>query len=189
MEAEALLRNWWSYLLRGIVSLIFAILLLAWPGATLKTIMVIIGIFLLIDGVINLIRSIVLAARKERWGWTLIWGVAGLLIGIIIITHMKFTLEFVAILAGIWVLIMGVAEIAFAFDMPPESGRGILAVIGIISIAFGIVIIAAPFDTVYALSVVLGIYLLVVGGICAAFSFYARGKQHQFRKMVEEAEK
>jgi uncharacterized membrane protein HdeD (DUF308 family) len=187
MELEVIFRNWWSYLLRGLVAVIFAILLLAWPGATLKAFMVIIGIFLLLDGFINMIRSAVLAGRREKWGWSLIWGLAGIIIGIIIISHTRFTLEFVATLAGIWVLLMGIAEIALAFDMPPESGRGIVAVLGIISIAFGIIIIATPFGTIYALSVVFAIYLIVVGALDVVLSYYVRKMQKGVEKAVEEA--
>ena len=115
MEIEILRRSWWSYVLRGVAALIFGILFLAYPGATLKTFITLLGIFLVIDGAINIIRSIIFVFKKEPWGWTLVWGLVGLLIGLILINHTDFTLAFVAILAGIWVIIL--AAIGFSIGI------------------------------------------------------------------------
>ena len=185
MEVDILYRSWWSYVLRGILALVFGILFLAYPGATLRTFIILIGVLLIIDGVINLIRSVVFVFRKEPWGWTLVWGMAGLLIGLIFVNHTDFTLGFVAILVGIWVIIMGVAEIAVAFDMPPESGRGALAVLGVISLGFGIAILAWTAGTVYALMVLFGIYLLVVAVMDFIIGIYVGRMQHKVKQEVE----
>lgn len=184
MEVNVILRNWWSFALRGVLAIIFAIILLAWPAVTLKVLITIIGILMLIDGFANMIRSAVLAGRKEKWGWTLVEGLVGVLIGLIVLAHMEFTVAFVAILAGIWVIIMGIAQIAVAFDLPPETGRGILGVVGIISIAFGIVIVAYPFGSVYALTVLIGIYALVKGGMDIVVSIYAWRLQREEKKEI-----
>lgn len=187
MEVDILYRSWWSYIARGILALIFGILFIAYPGATLKTFITIVGIFLIIDGLVNVVRSIVFLFRKEPWGGTLVWGIVGLLLGAILINHTEFTLGFVAILLGIWVIIMGIAEIAVSIDMPPNSGRGFLAVFGVISLAFGIVILAWTAETVYALMVILGIYLLFMALMDFIISIYALRFQHKEEKEIEEA--
>ena len=187
MEVDILYRSWWSYIVRGVLALIFGILFIAYPGATLKTFITILGIFLVIDGVVNVVRSIIFIFRKEPWGWTLVWGIVGLLLGSILIRHTEFTLGFVAILAGIWVIIMGIAEIAISIDMPPNSGRGFLAVFGVISLAFGIVILAWTAETVYALMVIIGIYLLFMALMDFIISIYALRFQHREKKEIEEA--
>jgi uncharacterized membrane protein HdeD (DUF308 family) len=187
MEDDILYRSWWSYVARGIIALIFGILFIAYPGATLKTFITILGIFLLIDGAVNVVRSIVFLFRKEQWGGTLIWGIVSLLLGLILVNHTEFTLGFVAVLVGIWVIIMGIAEIAIAIDMPPESGRGILAVFGVISLGFGIAILAWTAGTVYAFMVLLGIYLLVAAVLDFIIGIYVGRMQHKEKKEIEEA--
>jgi len=187
MEVDILYRSWWSYVMRGVLALIFGILFLAYPGATLKTFIILIGVLLIIDGVINLIRSIVFVFRKEPWGWTLVWGLVGLLIGLIFVNHTDFTLAFVAVLMGLWVIVMGIAEIAIAFDMPPESGRGVLGVFGVISLGFGIAILAWTAGTVYALMVIFGIYLLVAAVMDFIIGIYVGRMQHKEKKAIEEA--
>jgi len=184
MEVDVILKNWWSYLLRGVIAVVFGILLLGWPAATLKVAIILIGILMLIDGLAAMVRSAVLAGHKEKWSWTLVSGIVGILVGAIILGHMEFSLAFVAILVGIWVVISGVVEIAIAFEMPPQSGREIIGAVGIISIAFGIVIVAYPFASVYALTVVLGIYALVIGALGIVASIYAR--RLQSKKQVSD---
>lgn len=187
MEIDIIERSWWSYVLRGVLALIFGILFIAYPGATLRTFVILLGIFLIIDGVVNLIRSLIFIFRKEPWGWTLVWGIVGLLLGLILVNHTDFTLGFVAIIMGIWVVIMGVAEIAMAFDMPPESGRGIIAVLGVISLGFGIAILAWTAETVYALMVLFGIYLLVAAVMDFIIGIYVGRMQHKEKKEMKEA--
>jgi len=187
MEIDIIERSWWSYVLRGVLALIFGILFIAYPGATLKTFVILLGIFLIIDGVVNLIRSLIFIFRKEPWGWTLVWGIVGLLLGLILVNHTDFTLGFVAILMGIWVVIMGVAELAMAFDMPPKSGRGVIAVLGVISLGFGIAILAWTAETVYALMVLFGIYLLVAAVMDFIIGIYVGRMQHKEKKEMEEA--
>lgn len=187
MEIDIIERSWWSYVLRGVLALIFGILFIAYPGATLRTFVILLGIFLIIDGVVNLIRSLVFIFRKEPWGWTLSWGIISLLLGLILVNHTDFTLGFVAILMGIWVVVMGVAELAMAFDMPPESGRGIIAVLGVISLGFGIAILAWTAETVYALMVLFGIYLLVAALMDFIIGIYVGRMQHKEKKEMKEA--
>jgi uncharacterized membrane protein HdeD (DUF308 family) len=187
MEIEILRRSWWSYVLRGIAALIFGILFLAYPGATLRTFVVLLGVFLVIDGAINIIRSIIYIFQKEPWGWTLVWGLVGLLIGLIFINRTDFTLAFVAILAGIWVIVMGIAEIAIGIDLPPDSGRGFLIVFGVVSVGFGIAILAWTAGTVYALMVIIAIYLLVVAVMDFIIGIYVLFRGHKEKKEIEEA--
>jgi uncharacterized membrane protein HdeD (DUF308 family) len=85
------------------------------------------------------------------------------------------------------VIIVGVAEIAIAIDMPPESGRGFLAVFGVISLGFGIVLLVWTAETVYAVMVVFGIYLLVVALFDFVVSIYALFYQRKEKKEIKEA--
>jgi uncharacterized membrane protein HdeD (DUF308 family) len=179
-------RQWWSYLLRALVALVFAILLLSYPGATLKTLITILGILLIIEGLVDIVRAIILAARKERWGWALGGGCISLLIGAIFLAHTEFTLAFAAVLIGIWAIISGIVELSIAFDMPAETGRGILAVFGVITIAIGIVVVLYPYGTIYALMVVFSIYLLVQAGLNIVFAIYANKLQKHPEKILED---
>jgi uncharacterized membrane protein HdeD (DUF308 family) len=181
MKVDIALRNWWSNLLRGFVAIVFGILLLGWPKATLKVLIILVGILFVVQGVASIIRSGVLASRRERWGWSLTGGIAGIVVGAVILAHMEFSLALVAMLAGIWIVLSGIVEVSLAFELPPQSGREIIGVIGVVSVALGIVVAAYPFETVYALSIVLGIWALVVGAMDIAAGINIRRLQAKMR--------
>ncbi|HEY5525984.1 MAG TPA: DUF308 domain-containing protein [Candidatus Anoxymicrobiaceae bacterium] len=186
-EVDVVMSNWWSYLLKGIVAIIFGAILVSLPGATIKTLVVIVGLFALVDGLVNVIRAFVLMARKQPWGWTLAGGLVGFLLGAIILRHQEFALSFIVILAGIWIVLTGIVELAAAFDMPPKSGRGILAGFGILLLALGVIVLVYPFGSAYALMVVVGIYAFVVGVFDIGFSIYAKSEEHKIKKELEAA--
>jgi uncharacterized membrane protein HdeD (DUF308 family) len=181
-ETDLVMESWWSYLLKGIIAVFFGILLFSWPGATIKTLVIIVGLFAIIDGLVSVIRSFVMMARKERWGWTLAGGLIGFLLGAIILRHQEFALAIVVILVGLWIMLMGIVELAVAFDMPPKSGRGILAIFGVILLALGVIVLVYPFGSTYALMVVIGIYALIAGIFDIGFSFYAMAEQRKMTK-------
>jgi uncharacterized membrane protein HdeD (DUF308 family) len=172
MEVGMVLRSWWAYALRGILALVFGVFFLAYPDATLKAFIIFAGIFLFVDGVVNMARSVVLAANGIPWGWALVWGVVGLLLGTILVRHTEFTLAFTATLVGIWAIFIGIAELALTFDLPPLSGRGFLAAFGLVSLAFGIVMLAWTAHTVYAFMVVVGVFLLARAMMNMVVAFY-----------------
>jgi uncharacterized membrane protein HdeD (DUF308 family) len=181
-EVDVVMKNWWAYLLKGIIAIIFGIILVALPGATVKTLVIIVGLFALIDGLVNVIRAVVMMVRKEPWGWTLAAGLIGFLLGAIILRHQEFALEFVVILAGIWIILSGIVELAVAFDMPPKTGRSVLAVFGIILLAVGIIVLVYPFGSAYALMVLVAIYAFIAGIFDIFFSFYAMSEEKKIKK-------
>ena len=185
-EVDVVSVSWWSFLLRGIIALAFGIVMIAYPSATAKTFFWIFGVFVLVYGLVDLIRGVVHLFKKEKWFATFTWGAVGLIIGGIILGNLNHAtagfLWVMAILVGIWVIILGVVELAAAFDLPPETGRGWIGVLGVISIIFGIIILAYPFGTVYTLMVLIGIYAIIAGIFDIVMSIYIPSKVRKMKK-------
>jgi uncharacterized membrane protein HdeD (DUF308 family) len=178
-EDVLVVSRWWSFLLRGIIAIAVGLILLFWTGATVKVLAYVVGIFALLDGLVNVILSIMKAVDKERWVWTLVWGLIGLLLGGLIISRPGAVLGVIVILAGLWVILMGVIFLAFSFDMPPDSGRGWIGILGFLIIVVGILILAYPAGSVYAVAVLIAIYALIKGvfEIIIAFRVRSIGKK------------
>jgi uncharacterized membrane protein HdeD (DUF308 family) len=85
----------------------------------------------------------------------------------------------VVVIIAIWVIITGVVELIAGLELPPKSGRGWIAASGVISIILGILLLAIPLETVYAIIVVLSIFLIVGGITRIILSFYARKFQKE----------
>jgi uncharacterized membrane protein HdeD (DUF308 family) len=172
-------RNWWSYLIAGILTIAFGIVLLVWPSSTVKVLVYLVGILALLEGIVETIFAFVLLIKKEKMAWMLARGLINLFIGILLLTKTGFALTLVVVIIAIWVIITGVVELIAGLEMPPKSGRGWIAASGVLSIILGILLLAIPLETVYAIIVVLSIFLIVGGIMRIILSFYARKSQKE----------
>ena len=61
-------RYWWAFVVRGIFAILFGILAYAWPGITLATLIIFFGAYVLIDGILLVIKTIGnWGERDDRW--------------------------------------------------------------------------------------------------------------------------
>jgi uncharacterized membrane protein HdeD (DUF308 family) len=154
---------WWLVLIEGIALLILGIMFITNPGSTTLIAVRILGIYWLIAGIFKIISIFI---DSTMWGWKLFAGVLGIIAGIIVLDHpMMAPLAVGAtliIILGIEGIIMGVVGIVQAFR-GAGWGAGIL---GIVSLLFGMLLLANVWAFTFSLPWALGI-LSIVGGIAA----------------------
>jgi uncharacterized membrane protein HdeD (DUF308 family) len=149
---------WWLVLVLGLLSFVAGVILLIRPSNSLATLAVIVGIFLLIDGVIELVSSF---GRDENRALAAIVGVLGIVIGIALIRHPFHGVTAIGLLIGIWLVAVGVIRLvrAVAVGVHPLMR----ALIAVLEIAVGIVIVSDPHIGYTALAVIAGIWLILNG--------------------------
>ncbi len=112
--------------------------------------------------------------RALTWGWwlALLIGVLSIVAGVIVILKPSNSLSTLAVIFGIFILIDGIFEIAGAILGDTES-RGLLAVIGTLSVIAGVLLIRHPLGGVRAVALLLGIWLIAAGVVrlISAFAF------------------
>lgn len=173
---HALAKNWWMLLLRGIAAIIFGVLALAWPGMTLLTLILFYGAFALADGVLAIIAAITGGAPAPRW-WLAIVGLLGISAGLLTFLMPGLTaLVLLFFIAG-WAIATGVFQIIGAIKLRKEiDNEWLLILSGIISVLFGVAMMAAPGAGALALVWVIGIYAVIIGVLFVALAF--RLKKH-----------
>jgi uncharacterized membrane protein HdeD (DUF308 family) len=149
------------------------LLLLVWPDRTLLLIGVILGVYLVAFGVLELIRALTTPGRlaMER----VIPATLGLLAiaaGTIAITRPDASVLAVALAAGIYLIVAGLANGVTALREPAE--RGPRALFALINLAAGIIVVAWPDVTVTVVAVVFGIAFLVRGIAEVILAIYLR---------------
>jgi len=105
--------------------------------------------------------------------WFLIGvGVLTLAVGVFFVASPDETLKVFTVLGGILLLVDGLLAIIGALVGVSES-RGLLAMVGVLSLIAGLVLIKKPFQTLLVLVVILGVWL-VVAGIATFVSAFSR---------------
>jgi Short repeat of unknown function (DUF308) len=78
----ALAHDWWIFLVRGIAAVLFGFLAFIWPHITLLVLVLLFGIYAVVDGVLSLARAFGAGQRWQSWVWPLIGGLAGIAAGV-----------------------------------------------------------------------------------------------------------
>ncbi|WP_342677473.1 HdeD family acid-resistance protein [Methanofollis sp. UBA420] len=162
---------WWLVLLQGIVTLLFGLVLLAWPAQTLVVLVTFLGIYWMITGIVALVG---IFFGGDHGIWTIVLALLGIIAGVLVLAYPLYSTaiisSFLAILIGVLGMIMGAAGIAQGVS----GGGWAPALLGIISIILGVILLANPLFTVASLVLLLGI-LAILGGVSAmVFSFRLR---------------
>ncbi len=115
------------------------------------------------------------------WGLLLIFGLLTLALGIAITFRPGGTVRVLAIIFGIWLLVLGVFWIILAIADRGEGGgsRMALVFLGLLSILIGLLVLHHPFETVAVVGFIIGVFW-VVGGVAlliAGLSPEAEGRR------------
>lgn len=161
---------WKAYLLSGIVTALFGLAVLAWPGITLRSLIAVFGAFALIAGAIQVVES--LWVSDSSWLLTLVAGAASITVGTLAVVWPGATGVVVLNLIAANALVSGALAIArFLFRWRPTDGRLPTLFSGAVSVAFGIAAFSWPGETATTLAWLIGFYALLSGlsGVCLAF--------------------
>ncbi|MGH6839266.1 MAG: HdeD family acid-resistance protein [Methylocella sp.] len=174
--SSTLKRNWTVVVARGVFGVLIGLIAFLFPGPTLLSLVGLFAIFLIIDGVLATVAAVRAASRNERWGFLTFEGIAGIVAGILAMAMPGLTIfVFVGLLAA-WALVSGALELRAAFNLATDHGRWWLALGGIISIAFGVVLVAAPRFGAVVVSWWVGAYATFFGATLIALGFKLRAR-------------
>ena len=168
---STLKRNW-----KGVLGLIIGLIAFLFPGPTLLSLVTLFAIYLIIDGILAIVSAVRAARHQERWGFLTFEGIVGILAGVIAMALPGLTvLVFVGLLAA-WAFISGTLELRAAYNLEKDHGRWWMALGGIISIVFGIVLVAAPRFGAVVVSWWVGAYATFFGASLIALAFQLRAR-------------
>jgi uncharacterized membrane protein HdeD (DUF308 family) len=157
-------RIWWSLVIRGLVGILFGIITFAWPAITFAALVIVFGAYALLDGIFSLVGAVKAAQVHERWGALVFLGVTGIGAGVLTVLWPAITAFVLVCVIAAWAIVTGVFEIAAAVRLRRYIEREwLLALAGIASLVFGILIIIAPLAGALVIAIWVGAYALVSG--------------------------
>jgi uncharacterized membrane protein HdeD (DUF308 family) len=175
MLLETLKRHWWVPVLRGIAAIIFGIIAFIYPGLTLTVLVILFGAWVLVDGVFRVAGAIGHRASDPDWGWQLVIGILGIVIGFLTFRAPGVTALALVIYIAAWALMIGVTEIVVAIRLRREiKGEWFLILMGLLSIIFAVILLWNPIPGALALVWLIGSYAIVFGILAMMFGFRLR---------------
>lgn len=162
----ALVNNWWSPVIRGLVAILLGIIALAWPGITLGALVLLFGAYAFIDGIFSIVGAWRAVKSHERWGALVFEGVAGIIAAVVTIAWPAITALALVYVIAAWAIVTGIFEIAAAIRLRKYiKGEWLLILGGVASVVFGILLAASPLLGALVIAIWLGVYALVFGAM------------------------
>lgn len=156
--------RWWVFLIRGLLALIFGILCFVQPDLSLTTLVLMFGIFALADGVMGVFIAVVGRKEIEDWWVLLLWGLIGITAGVLTFAAPNVTALVLLFYIALWAVVSGVLQVALAIRLRKEiEGELFLILAGVLSIVFGIILIARPANGALAVVWIIGMFAILYG--------------------------
>lgn len=177
---DAFAKNWWVLLIRGIFAVLFAVMAFTLPGPTLVTLVLLYGIYAFADGM----TALFVGGSARAW-WLVLPGILGVMVGICTFIYPGITAVALLYLIAAWALVRGVFEIVTAIQLRKEiSNEWMMILGGILSIIFGVVLVANPAAGALAVVWIIGVYAFIFGSMMIVLAFRLRGLSGRLEKFA-----
>ncbi len=184
----AMTRNWWTLVLRGVLAILFGIIVILTPLIALTSLILLWGAYVLVDGVMAVFVAIRHRSEYPQWWVTLLEGIAGIIAGIIAFLFPPLTAIIMVYYVAAWAIITGVMQIAAAIQLRKEiEGEFWLGLGGLLSVIFGVFLVLSPGEGILTLLLLVGIYSIIFGVSLLMLGLRVRGMSDQTRPTTPRA--
>lgn len=180
---QALAHIWKVTALRGVLAIVFAVVILIWPSIGLSALLALFGAFALVSGIATIAGAFNLPTRGVQRAWLVVEGLLGVAVGVVVFVWPDLSALGLLYAIAALAIALGIFEMSLAFVLPISGGRSLLVVLGgLLSIAFGVIMFAHPGAGAVALLALVAAFALVTGITQVAFAL-------ELRRVVGELER
>jgi uncharacterized membrane protein HdeD (DUF308 family) len=171
-RARLLPHPWKSMLFSGVIAVVFGILALVWPGITIAAAADVIGAYLLMSGITQVVFGFSLGRAAGRL-LLVSSGAASMILAMLAFGHFRGT-AVLATCIGIGLLLRGVATTLSTISDPTWPGRGWSIFFGAVGVIAGIAVFVSRAQSLVSLALLVGFWLTVMGACEVATAFGTR---------------
>jgi uncharacterized membrane protein HdeD (DUF308 family) len=180
IDLDSLSRNWWAVVLRGLAGVLLGIITFIAPTISLAALVLVFGAYAFADGILAIATSL-RSRGTDRWWVMLIEGIVGVAAGLATLIWPTITALTLLFIIAAWALITGIFEIIAAVRLRKVmKGEWMLALSGVLSVVFGVLLWIFPGAGALAVTLWIGAYALLFGALFVALGLKLRswGRSH-----------
>lgn len=170
------LGKFWGWALGfGVISIAIGILALVWPAPALLAVALLFGAQLVVAGVFRFVQAFAVP-HESVWlrAVVALLALISFAVGLFLLRHPVYSVLILAMLLGLFWMLHGVAELFAAVGHSGLPTRSWQTLSGIVSIIAGAIVFFVPGISLVALTVVLGVCLILFGTTLLAGAMSAR---------------
>jgi len=184
METLLESRLWKSAMIWGALTVVLGALILVWPGQSIAIASTLFGVYLLLSGFVQVAVAFVLPDSAGMRILSFISGVLSVILSIFCFRHLgdAYSVLLLSVWIGVSFIFQGVSATAVAITYKELPARGWYGFVGVLSVIAGVVMLVWPFDSIAVLTIVTGVWLVVLGVIGVAQGFVMRNDSKTLRE-------
>jgi uncharacterized membrane protein HdeD (DUF308 family) len=164
-------QQWGWIVLRGVLAVLFGVMAVTWPGVTLAALVIVWGAYALADGIFALAGAWQVRDQGKPFWALILVGLIGIAAGVLTFMWPGMTALALLMVIAAWACVMGVFQIVAAIRLRKLiEGEWLLGLSGLLSVLFGVLMVASPgagalamLAMIAAYAIVFGVLLIVLG--------------------------
>lgn len=153
------------WVITGVLLIVAGVVCMSWEVAALASLTLFLGLSMLVSGVVDLVIFCTGRGLMVGSGWFLVDGILTILLAIFLLFNQAFAMLTMPLLFGMWLIFSGITRFVQSFDLRSfgVKGWGWFTAVGVILALVGVISFLNPVAGMEAISMVLGISLILEG--------------------------
>jgi uncharacterized membrane protein HdeD (DUF308 family) len=183
-----LARLWRAVALRGVLAIVFGVLIFFWPGAFWFALAITFAAYALLDGAVAIVAVVTGRVQAGRWA-LLLQGLAGIAAAAVTMAWLEITELALYFLIAAWAFASGVFQVVAAIQLRGQHrGTWVVALGGALSILLGLALGIFPLAGLVVVAWWVGASFIAFGMVLLALAFQLRGLVRHVPKPRREPE-
>jgi uncharacterized membrane protein HdeD (DUF308 family) len=175
--------KWGTFVLIGLLALIFGIVIMFYPGITTAVLVMLFGVLVIVLAVLALVTALMGSGETGRPTLLLLGAILGFIVGVGAILAPQFFAAILAIIIAVVLFVIGFMNIIIALSEKAFPHRWLLFIMGLLSVIFAILIMVYPLiGAVVLFGFLLGIYFVIYGILSIIAGFALRSIKNEYCK-------
>jgi uncharacterized membrane protein HdeD (DUF308 family) len=188
IETPSVFRHLWkSVLALGVLTLIVGAAVLVWPGQSIVAAGILFGVYLLASGIAQVIAAFTVYSSAASRVMLFISGALSIVLGVFAFRDFNegAAVWLLAVWIGVGFIFQGVTETVLAIRFKELPHRGWYIFVGVLSVIAGVVMVGWPISSIVVLSVIAGVWLVVIGTTEIVWAVNARSTAKKVERGIE----
>jgi uncharacterized membrane protein HdeD (DUF308 family) len=188
IETPSVVRRLWkSVLSLGVLTLIVGAAVLVWPGQSIVAAGILFVVYLLASGIAQVIAAFTVRSPAASRVLLFISGALSIVLGVF--AFRDFNDGAAVWLLTLWIavgfMLQGVSETVLAISFKELPDRGWYIFVGVLTMIAGVVMLAWPISSIVVLSIIAGVWLVVIGTTEIGWAVNVRSTAKKVERGIE----
>jgi uncharacterized membrane protein HdeD (DUF308 family) len=175
--------KWGTFVLLGLLSLIFGIVIFIYPDITAAVLVMLFGVLMIVLAFLALVTALMSTGETGRPTLLLLGAILGFIVGIGSLLAPQFFAAILAIIIAVVLFVIGLVNIIIALSEKTYPHRWLLFFLGLLSLIFAILVMVYPlFGAVILFGYLIGAFFIVYGILYIIIGLALRSVKNEYCK-------